>query len=195
MIDALPLPAASALVATRGRGQTPQVPMDEARFEDFYRRTAGALWAYLYRLSGDGATADDLLQKSFLRLLRADPRVATDEDLRNWLFRVSTNVALDHFRQTARHRARLKEGVEERIPEYSWGHSETRPTDLSHDLADAFAELTARERALLWLAHVEQAAHAEIGEALGVKTKSVKVLLFRARTRLRTLLSKRGLAP
>jgi len=187
MIDALPLPLASALVAARGRGQTPQVPMDEARFEDFYRRTAGPLWAYLYRLAGDGATADDLLQKSFLRLLRADPRVATDEDLRNWLFRVSTNVALDHFRQTARHRARLKEAVEERI--------EARPADLSHDLADAFAELTARERALLWLAHVEQAAHAEIGEALGVKTKSVKVLLFRARTRLRALLSKRGLAP
>jgi RNA polymerase sigma-70 factor (ECF subfamily) len=195
MIDALPLPVASALVATRGRGQTPQVPMDEARFEDFYRRTAGALWAYLYRLAGDGATADDLLQKSFLRLLRADPRVASDEDLRNWLFRVSTNVALDHFRQTTRDRARLKEAVEERIPQTSWGHSEARPTDLSHDLADAFAQLTSRERVLLWLAHVEQAAHAEIGEALGVKTKSVKVLLFRARTRLRALLSKRGLAP
>lgn len=161
--------------------------MDEARFEAFYRQTAGALWGYLYRLAGDAATADDLLQKAFMRMLRADPRLASDADLRNWLFRVATNVALDHFRQARRDRERLQEAVEEpRTPQ---------PPDLGHDLAVAFAELTPRERALLWLAHVEEAAHTEIGEALGVKAKSVKVLLFRARTRLRALLSKRGLAP
>lgn len=160
--------------------------MDEAQFEDFYRRTAGALWAYLYRLTSDAATADDLVQKSFLRLLRADPRLGSGDDLRNWLFRVATNVALDHFRQAKRDRG-LGQAVEER--------SEPRAFGLGHDMAAAFAELTPRERALLWLAHVEQATHAEIGEALGVKAKSVKVLLFRARARLRALLSKRGLAP
>jgi len=190
MIDALPRPLASALVETRGGGQAPQVPMDEARFEDFYRATAGALWAYLCRFAGDAATADDLLQKSFLRLLRANPSLASDEDLRNWLFRVATNVALDHFRQTRRDRAWLRrEAVEEGIT------ITPRPPDLSHDVARVFAELTPQERALLWLAHVEQAAHREIGDALGVKAKSVKVLLFRARTRLRALLTKRGLAP
>lgn len=62
-------------------------------------------------------------------------------------------------------------------------------------LTRVFAELTPRERALLWLAHVEESDHEEIGAALGVKTKSVKVLLFRARKRLSGLLSKRGFAP
>lgn len=161
--------------------------MDEARFETFYRETAGALWAYLYRLAGDATTADDLLQKAFLRLLRADPRVASREDLRNWLFRVATNVALDHFRQVKRERVWSSAAVEDRVA--------PRPSDLGPDMARVFAELNPRERALLWLAHVEQTTHEEIGEALGVKAKSVKVLLFRARVRLRELLTKRGLAP
>jgi RNA polymerase sigma factor (sigma-70 family) len=58
-----------------------------------------------------------------------------------------------------------------------------------------FNELKPRERALLWLAHVEEADHEDIAEAVGVKVKSVKVLLFRARKRLGELLRKRGLAP
>jgi RNA polymerase sigma-70 factor, ECF subfamily len=186
MIDALPIPLAPARAETRGGGHA-QVPMDEARFEEFYRKTARALWSYLFRLSGDAATTDDLLQKAFLRLLRANPRVPSDDDLRNWLFRVATNVALDHFRKTKRDREQLSDAGAQRI--------EPPRSDLSHDVARTFAELTPRERALLWLAHVEKAEHEEIGEALGVKTASVKVLVFRARRRLRALLSKRGLAP
>jgi len=161
--------------------------MDEAYFEAFYRETAGALWAYLYRLAGDAATADDLLQKAFLQLLRAEPRVASRADLRNWLFRVATNAALDHFRRAKRDRTWSSTAIEESVA--------AAPSDLSPDMARVFEELNPRERALLWLAHVEQATHEEIGAAVGVKVKSVKVLLFRARARLRALLSKRGLAP
>ena len=49
------------------------------------------------------------------------------------------------------------------------------------DLDSAFARLTARERALLWLAYVEEYYHREIAGILGVKEASVRVLLFRAR--------------
>ena len=174
-------------ITTLERKTGAAVPMDEAQFEKFYSETVGPLRSYLLRLAGDEATADDLVQKSFLRLLRANPRVASDDDLRNWLFRVSTNVALDHFRTARRHRAWLGEAVEAEVV--------TQPSDLRHDIARTFAELTPRERALLWLAHVEESDHKEIGDALGVKTNSVKVLLFRARKRLGKLLSKRGLAP
>jgi len=58
-----------------------------------------------------------------------------------------------------------------------------------------FAELKPQERALLWLAHVEGSSHDEIAEAMGVKAKSVRVMLFRARKRLGDLLTRRGLAP
>ncbi|HUP60034.1 MAG TPA: RNA polymerase sigma factor [Thermoanaerobaculia bacterium] len=163
--------------------------MDEARFEAFYRRTAGGLWSYLYRLSGDAASADDLLQKAFFRFLRANPALASDEHMRRWLFRTATNLAFDHFRETKRERARSKAARSDAAPSL-----EPREV-LRHDMMRTFSELKPRERALLWLAHVEEADHEAIGEALGVKAKSVKVLLFRARKRLAELLTKKGLAP
>ncbi|HEX2833863.1 MAG TPA: RNA polymerase sigma factor [Thermoanaerobaculia bacterium] len=163
-------------------------PMDEARFETFYRRNAGALWSYLYRLTGDSSAADDLLQKAFFRFLRANPLVESDEHLRRWLFRTATNLAFDHFRETKRERAHGESADEAVAPPESreW---------LRHDMMKTFAELKPRERALLWLAHVEEADHEDIGDTLGVKTKSVKVLLFRARRKLGELLTKKGLAP
>jgi len=161
-------------------------PMDEARFEAFYRATAGSLWSYLYRLTGDAAAADDLLQKAFFRFLRANPTLASEEHMRRWLFRAATNLALDHFRETKRERSREVE-----LP--------PAPTEgrelLRHDMMKIFGQLKPKERALLWLAHVEEVDHEDIGEALGVKAKSVKVLLFRARKRLGELLTKKGLAP
>jgi RNA polymerase sigma-70 factor, ECF subfamily len=52
----------------------------------------------------------------------------------------------------------------------------------------AMSRLRPRERALLWLAYGQGHAHTEIAETLGVKTASVKLLLFRARRKLATLL-------
>jgi RNA polymerase sigma-70 factor (ECF subfamily) len=164
-------------------------PMDEGRFEAFYRRTAGGLWSYLFRMTGNEAAADDLLQKTFFRYLRANPALATEEHQRRWLFRTATNLALDHFRETKRERSRAELTDVRATPAV-----EPREV-LRHDMMKTFAELKPRERALLWLAHVEEADHDDIGEALGVKTNSVKVLLFRARKRLGELLTKKGLAP
>ena len=181
---AMTLPA--QLLVDAGRRTGKPDPMDEARFEAFYRRTAGSLWSYLFRMTGDAAAADDLLQKTFFRFLRANPAVASEEHMRRWVFRTATNLALDHFRETKRRRER-------ETPEAPVGSTDTR--DLRHDMMRTFSELKPRERALLWLAHVEEADHEHISEALGVKAKSVKVLLFRARKRLGELLTRKGLAP
>jgi len=159
--------------------------MDEARFEAFYRAHASSLWSYIYRLTGDPATADDLLQKTFFRFLRANPQAANDDHLRRYLFRTATNLAFDHFRETKRERGRKIVVVD------AGAHDSA---DLRHDMMRVFAELKPRERALLWLAHVEESNHEDIAEALGLKAKSIKVLLFRARRRLGDLLKKKGLA-
>ena len=182
----LPVPLVSE---RRTRTGSPR-PMDEARFEVFYRRTAGSLWSYLFRLTGNEATADDLLQKAFFRFLRANPTLATEEHQRRWIFRTATNLAFDHFRETKRERTR------DDASQRNEAGPPTEPREvLRHDMMKIFGELKPRERALLWLAHVEEADHEDISQALGVKPKSVKVLLFRARKRLAELLTKKGLGP
>ena len=165
----------------------PNRPMDEAKFEAFYKRTAAGLWSYLFRLTGDPAAADDLLQKTFFRFLRANPDVSGDDHLRRYLFKIATNLAFDHFRETKRERQYAAISPRDEVRHDS--------SELRHDMMRVFAELKPQERALLWLAHVEESSHEEIGDTLGVKTKSVKVLLFRARRRLGELLAKKGLGP
>jgi len=165
----------------------PERPMDEAAFEAFYRKTAGGIWSYIYRMTGDAAMADDLLQKTFFRFLRSNPSIADEDHLRRYVYKTATNLVFDHFRETKRDRTRA----------YEWMPTEARPDrgDLRHDMARVFADLKPQERALLWLAHVEGNSHEEIAEAIGVKAKSVKVMLFRARKRLGEMLTKKGLAP
>ncbi len=186
MVGAMAIAGELPLVRNRAAGGGPLRPMDEARFDAFYRKTAGSLWAYVYRLTGDPAAADDIVQKTFFRFLRANPAFTSDEHMRHYLFRAATNMTFDHFRETKRHKA-----IEPILsPSRASDQSELR-----HDMMRVFSELNPRERALLWLAHVEESNHEEISEALGVKAGSVRVLLFRARKKLAELLSKKGLAP
>jgi RNA polymerase sigma-70 factor (ECF subfamily) len=55
---------------------------------------------------------------------------------------------------------------------------------IRHDVGRALEQLRERDRRILWLAHVEEASHAEIAAAIGARAASVRVLLFRARRRL-----------
>lgn len=182
-MSAMPFGAMADAEAPRGPGRR----IDEAAFEAFYKKTAGGIWAYIYRMTGDAATADDLLQKTFFRFLRGNPEIADEEHLRRYVYRTATNLVLDYFRQTKRERMHAAETVPVAAP--------PDRADMSRDMARVFAELKPQERALLWLAHVEGNSHEEIAEAVGVKAKSVKVLLFRARKRLGEMLTKKGLAP
>lgn len=173
---------------TRSGNQSPKRPMDESKFEAFYRKTASPLWSYIYRLTGDAAVSDDLLQKAYFRFLRANPAFAGDEQMRAYIFRTATNLALDHFREVKR--ARNREGTYPVTISSNMDHG-----DLRHDMMRIFGELKPQERALLWLAHVEGSDHEEISAALGLKPKSIRVLLFRARKKLAELLQRSGLGP
>ena len=53
--------------------------LDETAFTAFYEHTARSLWAYVYRTTGSAADADDIVQESFVRLLRAGPVEADEE--------------------------------------------------------------------------------------------------------------------
>ena len=165
--------------------------LTETEFQDLYRLLARPLWAYLFRLTGNTADADDLLQESFCRLLATPLATRDDTQLRAYLFRVATNAATDLWRRGGRARRR-----EEPLTDESAGAAPDQESAvLKHDMERTFRELKPQERMLLWLAHVEGSEHREIAAALGLKAGSVPVLLFRARRKLAGLLREKGYRP
>ena len=133
------------------------------------------------RHAGD---ADDIVQDAFCRLLRADIGQLGDEDLRRYVFRIAGNLMTDRWRRAEREMSWL-DRLRHTPPEVA-------PSSVDDSMSREFAELTPRDRALLWLAYVEEHNHQEIAGALGLARGSVKVLLSRARARLRKLLVTRG---
>src|SRR5262245_61065181 len=75
--------------------------MTEEAFRVFYEQTARRLWTYLARMTGDDRLADDLLQETYYRFLRANPPLDGDDHRRNYLFRIATNLVRDHRRRAA----------------------------------------------------------------------------------------------
>ncbi|HEY3177189.1 MAG TPA: RNA polymerase sigma factor [Candidatus Polarisedimenticolia bacterium] len=161
-------------------------PMDEETFREFYDRTSRRLWTYLRRLSGQGQVADDLLQDTYCRFLQASFKGAGEPQTMGYLYRIATNLVLDHRRRARR--------------ETRWSAQPSRDIDPRKgaearlEMERALDCLRPRERSLLWLAHVQGLDHAEIASQLGLRESSVRVALFRARRKLAGILRRRGLA-
>jgi RNA polymerase sigma-70 factor, ECF subfamily len=157
--------------------------MDEEAFRAFYDRTARILHAYLARVTGDSHLADDLLQDTYYRFLRARANYESEAHRRNALFHIASNLVRDTFRRRRTSPA-MVEASEVSLGDSRAGANAERRTDVRR----AFARLRTRDRELLWLAYAQGASHQEIARALGLKTGSIKLLLFRARRRLADLL-------
>jgi RNA polymerase sigma-70 factor (ECF subfamily) len=156
--------------------------MDEEAFRAFYDRTARALWAYLSRVTASRQRADDLLQETYYRFLRAGSSYASDAHRRHALFCIATNLARDERRRRGPDLVPLTGG------EPSSGSGGAERVERRTDVSRAMRRLRPRDRALLWLAYAEGSTHREIASAVGVRPASVKLLLFRARRRLAALL-------
>ena len=152
---------------------------DAEAFQRFYDDAAGALMGYLEKVAGIDA-APDLFQETWLRFLASDGP-ADPLRRRSYLFATATNLMRQRWRDLQRQRNRL---ALETGPEPA-----EVPADVDPRFTHALRQLDPRDRSLLWLAHVEEQSHAEIARSWDLATASVKVLLFRARHRLRTLLA------
>jgi RNA polymerase sigma-70 factor, ECF subfamily len=166
--------------------------MDEDAFRLFYERTARPVWAYLARMSGDARLADDLLQETYYRFLRANVTHESDAHRKNYLFRIATNLVKDLRRRPRVDAAPLTADGE------PIDHADPQSANLADgairrlDLARSMSRLKPRERELLWLAYAQGSSHQEIAATLGLKTASIKLLLFRARRRLAAYLREGG---
>ncbi len=156
--------------------------VDGGAFARLYRQVATPLAAYARRTLGDAEEAGDVVQEVFFRYLRAGLPAGTDpETARPYLFRSASHLMRDRWRRSARDRR------------WRQTRAEVKPAsgpdrDLASDLDRALGRLKPRDRALLWLAHVEGASHREIAGVLDLAESSVRVMLFRARKRLEKVL-------
>ena len=163
-----------------------ELRMDSEAFAAFYARSARTLWAYLVRVSGNHALADDLMQETYLRFLGASYPADGEVAARRYLFRIATNLLRDYWRKP------VASSLEE-VPEALLAAVSPSGTgDFGEMLGPALAKVSPRERQLLWLAYAEGYAHKEIAEITGLQSTSIRLLLFRARRRIAALLRKQG---
>ena len=163
---------------------SPQVAVDPERL---YTEHATALYRYVLRQCGDPELASDIVQETFMRLVRRPP---LDTSPRAWLFQVATNLAREWGR-TGTRRDRLL-----RIVPLDALHSDApRGPDADvvaredHEAVHAaLATLPERDRTIL-LMREEGFTHAEIAAAVGTTTKSVGTLAARALMKLAALLA------
>jgi RNA polymerase sigma-70 factor, ECF subfamily len=164
--------------------------MDEQTFRVFYENTARPLWSYLSRILGNGTLADDLVQESYYRFLRATLKSGDPGYQKAYLFRIATNLARDHWRRLPH-----QEQGESADPEQVRADDRTAEhVQQRSDLGRAMRRMKPRERELLWLAYAEGASHKEIAEVLGLRAASVRLLLFRARQKMLKFIRRPALA-
>ncbi len=155
------------------------------------------LWGLCYRMTGNAADADDLVQETFVRAIEKPPR-RRDEQLRPWLMRVAINLSRDLLRRRKRHGyvgPWLPSPVptdEESPASYEPpAPSEDSPVsryDLKESISFAFLlaleALSPSQRAVLLLRDVMDYSTNDTAEALDMTEANVKVVLLRARRRM-----------
>ena len=140
------------------------------------RRYAGDVFRLAYARTGSRADAEDVMQETFVRLLRARPAFAEPEHARAWLLRVAANCANDWFRAPWRRR----EGpLTDSLP---------APEHEDGGVVEAVLALPAKYRTAVHLYYYEELSVAEIAKITGKSESAVKSRLFRARAMLREAL-------
>jgi len=161
--------------------------MTQSEFEAFHAETAHQLYAYLLRICNTRDTAEDILQECYLLFLQKPPESKNFVSMKSYLYTIATRLNLDRLKS-----ARYKRVMSLSLLGRSWEQPDKRKTDtaLQIDVNFVLRLLKPKERALIWLALVEEQPHESIADILGLRKKSVKVLLFRARQKFANLLKK-----
>jgi RNA polymerase sigma-70 factor (ECF subfamily) len=154
--------------------------MTEEAFRIFYEQTARPVWLYLARTTGDDRLADDLMQETYYRFLRTRTEFESDDHRRHYLFRIATNLVRDQWRRTRADVDLAEVSVPLSSEDANVGDRALRRMELTR----ALGQIKPRERTLLWLAYAQGFSHEEIASQLGLRTGSLKALLFRARRSL-----------
>ena len=159
----------------------------DAAFERIVARHQQAVRAFLRRLGGDAADADDLAQETFLAAWGELDRFQGQSSLRSWLCGIAYRKRLSQRRANQRAQARDARFAEAEALD---GAGATSPSDDRLDLARAMADLPIEQRAAVSLCLAADFSHAEAAAALHLPLGTVKSHVTRGRAKLLQALSR-----
>ncbi|MCB1559762.1 MAG: RNA polymerase sigma factor [Xanthomonadales bacterium] len=147
-------------------------------------RYARRLQTFAWRMLGDRAEAEDVVQESFLRLWKHAQRWKPGTArFSTWLFQVAANLCRDRLRRRPRyHDADAVEWLADDAPSSG---EQLQQDERDHEVRQAIRALPARQREALLLSHYDGMGNLEIAAVLDVSVEAVESLLARARRTLR----------
>ncbi|MEE8279001.1 MAG: RNA polymerase sigma factor [Thermoanaerobaculia bacterium] len=168
---------------------------DEAAFDQLIERKAAPLVQVALRIVGDREEARDIVQLAFLRVWEKRQRFEDRWSPNTWLYRITTNLAIDHlrFRQSRQRRVEpvrrhLRRVADSRQSVELSALQQTEVTAIFQRLVSCLSE---RQRLVFVLRGVEGLDSREVAEILGCRTSTVRNHLFAARKKLRKELLRR----
>jgi RNA polymerase sigma-70 factor (ECF subfamily) len=175
---------------------------DRLAFEELVRRYDREVLRLAINLVHRAEDARDIYQESFLKVYRNLHRFRFECSFYTWLYRITTNVALDFLRRRTSHKEDqapvLPDEPESSTRDFFDRQAEVRAAsnpektvlgqELGERIQEAMKTLSARERTVFELKHHQGLRLRAIGELLGTSEETVKNSLFRATRKLRASL-------
>jgi len=162
------------------------------------REYLDGLYSYALVLSRNQAEAEDLVQETCLRALRAMERLRPDSNVKSWLFTILRNIWLNQLRQQKTDVADLDsdEYGENRAVDSSKDPHAAYVSDLEREqVRHAIEQLPLESREIILLREYEELSYEEIAVMLKCPVGTVMSRLARARSKLRDLLAATTVAP
>ena len=169
---------------------------DTSAFEEVIERHQALVAGTAARMLGSNSDVEDIAQQVFIRVWKSARRYVPRAKFTTWLLKITRNLVFNELRR-AKRRAQVplqsEPGAEEiplkdetnRTPDSSLLHDELQRT-----IEEAIMQLPESQRMALVLRRYEQLSYEQIAEVLDLSVPAVKSVLFRARTELRSRLSK-----
>jgi RNA polymerase sigma-70 factor (ECF subfamily) len=168
---------------------------DQSAFDYLVQKYRRPLVSFMYRMARNTAAAEDLAQEVFLRVYRSRESYEASAKFTTWLYRIATNLAVNHARDTRHERPEVQVSLDE--PDEESGTT----LDVADSRITAEQALLRRERMLAIRSKVEalperqkqavimhkyqQMDYKQISEVLKLSESATKSLLFRAYETLR----------
>jgi RNA polymerase sigma factor (sigma-70 family) len=169
---------------------------DTKAFEELIEKHQALVAGTVARMLGSNSEVEDIAQQVFIRVWKSARRYVPRAKFTTWLLKITRNLVFNELRRTRRHAQvplQADPGVEE-IPL----KDEINPApdaslledELQRTIEEAIMQLPESQRMALILRRYEQLSYEQIAEILDLSVPAVKSVLFRARTELRSRLSK-----